>query len=404
MQTLSIKSFRHQFLELVSGTSVAMLLSVLLMPVISRLYLPINMGEYAVYVAISSIAGALSNLRLDLAVVLASEDSEGVQLVWLAIGSSVVVGALVFVSLSFYRPIDEFVIFSAVSVSLIGSVQTLAQWHSRARRYRVLATRNVIEKLTVLILGVVLGLVAMTQFGLIIGQTIGLIFSLVYFFSVSGLAAPRFSFSISLQTLRKFSDFPLKNFFSSALLLFSMYLPSLLFAHYYDKDILGHYNLVSRVFEMPIILIANTFSTVYYQHTSKMDLDERRRLFWSSTRTLIMIFAPIFIVTAIWSRELFPFIFGEQWGTAAEFSRWLAVFTMLRLLFVTQAPLLIVQRKMNMDLFISLVLFGTQVGGFLIGYSWFNSPHASVVTMTILGGAAYVAGLFVINKTLGSKA
>lgn len=95
------KSFRRQFIELASGSTLAQIFSFLLMPIVSRIYAPDEMGDYGLYVAISSIAGLLSTLRLDLAIILADENEEASGLLWLAISLSILAGIVVFPSLIF---------------------------------------------------------------------------------------------------------------------------------------------------------------------------------------------------------------------------------------------------------------------------------------------------------------
>src|SRR6185312_11483913 len=162
------------------GSSLAQVFSLILMPVISRLYSPHEMGDYALYVAISSIVGMLANFRLDLAVVLAADDDEGSRLVWIGLFSSLTIGLLSLPFLTLIREPSAFVVMTAVSIASIGSLQSLINWHSRRRRYRLLASRSASEKLIVLVLGVWLAWWGYSKFGLIVAQTIGTLYSVVY--------------------------------------------------------------------------------------------------------------------------------------------------------------------------------------------------------------------------------
>ncbi len=373
------------------------------MPVVSRLYSPSEMGDFALYVAVSSIVGILASLRFDLAVVLAKDDNEAARLVWLGLGCSLVMAAIAFAAMLPTQGLNLLSVCTGVSIFAIGSIQSLLNWHSRHQSYRVLATRNAGEKLLVLVLGVSLGFWGLTHYGLILGQTAGLGFSLTYFFLLSRLPRPQFPSLIWRETLNRFSDFPMKNLPSSTLMAMSLFFPSILFAAFFSKADLGQFNLSSRVFEIPINLIGYTFSTVYYRHASGVAAEDRQKLFKKSLYTLTLLFVPAFVLVATLGPLLFTWFFGEPWRSAGELTRWISPYTCARLLFVSQAPLLLVQRKLNLDLLISALLLIAQLTGFAIGYWHFNSLYMCVAWMSGLSGLVFLFGLQRIYSSLGKS-
>ena len=387
-------------MELATGSSLAQVFSLLLMPVISRIYSPKDMGDYALYVAISSILGVLGNFRLDFAVILAGDEEEGSRLVWLGLGSSVMVALLALLGLCLIREPGAFAYYTAASIGCIGGIQSLVNWHSRQKSYRLLSTRSAGEKLLVLLLGIGMGYWGMTQYGLIVSQTAGLVFSLLYLLLTAGLEPPRFARRLWVETLHKFSDFPLKNFLATVLVAFSMFFPSILIAANFEKAELGYYNLASRVFDIPINLIGYTFSTVYYKHTSTSSAPYRLKLFWKSLKLLAMVFLPAFFIASVWGPSIFKIVFGVQWAQSGVLAQWMAPLTAMRLFFISQSTLLLVQRKLGLDLGISLGLFVAQISGFLIGNYYYHSILACVVAMSALGVLVYLVGLSLIHRVL----
>lgn len=390
---------RAHLLKMMTGTSLAHALSFFLMPLITRLYSPFEMGDYALYVSITSIVGLLSNLRLDLAVVVAHNDEEAESLAQMATVSAFIVSFFTFLWLISDYGLTAFSALSAASVFFIGANQTLVNWFSRREGFSVLATRSVMEKLVVLALGLSLAFIGYTYIGLVAAQTLGLLASLGFLFWNSKINF-RVKWDEGFAALSRFREFPLASVASSGLMVMALFLPSVLFAEYFDKEKLGQFNLAQRVFEIPIILIGYTFSTVYYQHAQKTLKEDRLALFWRTSRKLLMIFVPPILLVGFTGAYLFPILFGQQWGLAGHLALWLAPYTAIRLMFVAQGPLLYVERRLRLDLMISGLLFISQIGGFYLGLALGDSVERAVQCMTLLGALAFACGLGLIWRTL----
>ncbi len=380
----------------------AQALSFLLMPLITRLYSPFEMGDYALYVSITSIVGLLSNLRLDLAVVVAESERDAAYLVQAAGSLAIGVGLASLAWLSVDFSSLRFAAFAAISIAAIGINQTLVNWLSRKQSFSQLATRSVLEKITVLACGLGLAYIGFTEFGLVAAQTIGLVISLIYMAWSSGLTE-KFNFSESLRVLSHFRAFPLQTVISSGLMVMALFLPSLLIAQNFDKSQLGQLNLTMRVFEIPIVLLGYTFSTVYYQHAQKTLAADRLSLFWRTTKQLSLFFIPPIMLVGVFGPYVFPIVFGDKWQLAGSLALWLAPYTAMRLLYVSQSPLLYVERKLKTDMFLSALLFASQIGGFYLGLEWIGTVTGTIQVMALLGSLAFAAGLFQIHKSLLSK-
>jgi O-antigen/teichoic acid export membrane protein len=398
--------FITKFLEYAGGMGLAQVVSLLLMPLIARLYGPAEMGVYAVYLAISSIIGNVASLRFDIAVVIAESEDEARRLVWSGFVFSTLMGAGVAVVLSLviqafalnFGPL--FVPMTALSVVFLGITQSLVGWHNRLHHYRRLSTRNTLERVMALGLAIVLSHHATGMNGLIVGQSVGFIFSAVFLLSTSKLGFSRGGFEAWKKTVVRYSDFPRKNLFTNLLNTFSIFGPSLLFAGFFARQGAGSYSLASRMLEMPITLIGNTFQTVYYPHVRGKSQTQRRSLFKRSLSILLLAGIPPVLVLMFWGESLFLMVFGPLWAEAGRTAVWLAPLTLVRIAYVSQSPLLLVNRKLNLELWISLSQCLAQVGGFFIGYALSGNFQQSVAWMAGLGIVTGVTGLLAIGRTL----
>lgn len=391
-----------------AGTSAAQILSFLLMPVITRFYSPSDMGVFAIYLAVSTVIGMLANLRLDLAVVQGADHAEGARLVWLSFAFSTLFAVLTGLGLWVLRSIEIVTSFSllligltALSVMANGFLQALVNWHSRHENFAVLGLRSGIERLFVLVMSLGLAWTLWRDLGLVVAQTLGLWLSVFYLWIRHPLPSWRLGFGHWVNTWQRFRDFPRTMFWSSLISLLAFYASSFLYNVAFTKELLGFFNLATRLLEMPINLIGFNFSTVYYRFVSQKELGEKRRLFWKSLRLLIAVFAVPFLVLGLWSPEIFAFVFGEPWRFAGELAQWLVPFGFVRLLFVTQSTLFLVERRLKLDLAISVLLFSAQILGFAIGYFGYGDFKMVVMAASLLSTLVYLIGLGMIGRMVG---
>jgi O-antigen/teichoic acid export membrane protein len=403
------QSFKRKFFHLAGGSAAAQALSLLLVPVLSRLYSPDEFGLFALYFAFSTVIGLLSTLRFEQGIVIAEFPDEAKGLVYLSLALSTLIGlGTLFFGfaawlLGLIGPAAESLIVPiALSVTATGTIQTLVNWTSRHQRFDYLGFRNVAERFLVIGSGILFGVIGFTRFGLIYAQIIGLCVSIGYLgFKALGFdSSERASFR---RVIRKYADFPKRNFFSTALSVGSSQIMAFLFGTFYLKQDLGQYSLANRIFEAPVTLLGNSFSTVYYQEMSQREAGDQKRLFVKSLRTMgVGIAVPILLV-GFAGPYLFQTIFGESWRLAGEMARWLCVLSCFRVLFVSQASLLLVKRQLHLDLLISFLLFVGQIISFAIGKWYADSILVTIEIMSLSGALVYLMGLTIIYSLLNRQ-
>ena len=84
--------FRH-FVELLTGTAAAQLITLALYPLLGRLYRPEDFGVLALFTTASAILGAVACARYDIALPI-SRHSARFAVFWLCVALSLVIGAV----------------------------------------------------------------------------------------------------------------------------------------------------------------------------------------------------------------------------------------------------------------------------------------------------------------------
>jgi O-antigen/teichoic acid export membrane protein len=182
-----------------------------------------------------------------------------------------------------------------------------------------------------------------------------------------------------------------------------MHLAPLLIGPAYGTSALGHFNLATRVLETPINLVANVFSTVYFQHFNRKPAQQRFRTFWKAILALSLAFAPPLLVLSLAGDTIFAFVFGEQWTFSGELARWLAPLALFRILFISQSSFFAIHRRLGLDLAIAVALIVAQVTGFALGFFTHESILDSIFYSSLFLVIVYASALFLIQRILGKS-
>ena len=401
------KSFRRRLFEFSFGTVIAQALSLLLMPVVSRLYSPDEMGEFAIYVSMSTILSIAANLRLDVPIVIAKTEDEALGLLALGQIAAAIFGVGLFAGLiaisswrglGFISPWLAFMI--ALSTYASATIQSFANFFNRHQWYKKLAARNAGERFLVLAGSIGLGWAGFRVYGLPVAQTVGLLASVIFFYLTAGSRRISRGRAELWQTLKAYGDFPRKNILSTLLNASSVYGAPLLFAFFFSKAELGTLNLASRVFDAPIYLVGNTFQSIYYRHVVEVSPSVRLQLFWRSLK-MLLIFGILPATIISWFGEpIFRAVFGEQWAQSGRLAIWLAPYTLLRLGFVSQMGLLLVHRRLSLDLGINSAQVAAQIAGFFLGYWLYGTVEMAVAGICVAGGLVHLLSLIFVHGML----
>jgi O-antigen/teichoic acid export membrane protein len=104
-------NFTKHVLILVSGTVIAQAISILVTPILTRLYTPEEFGLFAIFVAISSVLGSIANGRFELALLLPKVDKNAFEVFKLGLIINIVYTCIILLQIVFRtRNITRFLI------------------------------------------------------------------------------------------------------------------------------------------------------------------------------------------------------------------------------------------------------------------------------------------------------
>ncbi len=412
--------FVRDVVTLMTGTAFAQSLTIIITPVLTRIYTPGDFGVLGIYTSIIGILAVICCGRYELAIVLPEKDEDASNLILASLLWTVVSTATVLVIIIIWGEwvasilkspaITTWLWLLPINVLGLGLFQTLNYWNTRFKNYKRLATRQITQSSATA--SAQLGFGFLTKLGaggLIAGQLIGLFIAtsfLIKKFTIEDYVNVKRSLSVRelRKVAAKYKKYPIYSMLPSILDSLTVALPVMFFAKYFNLGITGQYSLGVRLLSLPASLIGAAVAQVYFQ---KIAVEYNRTgsiaaIVQQTCKALLMIAGPFCLIIMLLGPWLFTFFFGSNWTTAGEFSRILAPDIALR--FVA-SPLSIVFGAVNRQeisalwQLIALVITSASLGLSLTMHDAYRSISFLMVSDLLL----YSLYLFLIFRVSGAE-
>lgn len=399
--------------KLITGTALGQMITLLVSPILTRLYTSDDFGILAVYFSVASILSVMISLRLDMAVVLPSDEDEAVDLVLLGLIVSLVLSFfLLIIFLIFHNNIVElighpelgfYLYLVPLSTFFYGSYQVLSYWNSRIKKFNQLAISKTVKEMSTGIIQLSMGAIYYVgALGLVLGQIAGNAGAASYLFvKVFNQLRSRIITGIwkNLSSVfQKYKKFPLYTSWTSLVSSTSQNIPAILLAFLFSPATAGFYAIATRVLTVPSILIGNSVRQVYYQKAS--DLNNRGEsiinIFRKSTLYLSLIAITPMGIIIIWGEPLFRFVFGPTWGEAGIFGSILAIWLFFSFMNPPSTVTVLILGLNRLQLIFELLLLIFRVIAILAGYIFYNNVLMSLLFFSIVGAVYQISFIIFI--------
>ena len=386
-----------QILTLMSGTLMAQIIMLAFIPILTRLYTPSEFGVYSLFFTFSSIIGTVSSLRYDQAIMLPKSNRDAQALVFLSILLTLAVTSiLALVVIIFYDSFLEYfnqqaflVWLFPFSVMVIGIVQILNSYATRKEFYKKIASVKMVEAVTTVSTQGASRYFFMLD-GLIAGKFLSNLFSLYqllrYHLKKQTLQLKYLSRRRLRANSKRYENFPKYLSFSTLLNSLSQNVPILLFGSFFSPSVVGFYSLTTRVLQAPILLIADSTRSVFYQKASNMYArgEDITPLYFKTTIGLAKLFIVPMLIVLLFGPMLFEWFFGEEWRESGVIAQIVIVWFFFAFI---APPTSMMYNILNLQKFLlglQIVTLSLRVVGIVAGYYLFDSYMVSLILFTLI--------------------
>lgn len=331
-------SFYRQIGAASFGTILAQAISLLSVPVITRIYEPKDVGVYAIFMILPNIV--IPNLagKFDIAIPVPRSDAVARQL--LGLGAKCIVGItplLVVAAVLFrlFRP-DQQALGSVFFATMVPSYAALAASLVlmqfilvRTGDFFRLGLVRLILATTISLASIAFGLLGLESEGLILGACGGQAAALLLLgiWNKKWLQLRLLEWSKrTTYVLWRYRSFPAVNATTGIFNSLMLIVPFIGIAIYYDDQVLGWFELASRIAAAPIMLAGSIIGSVNARKVAELASTGRRsdrHVFKVMIRMWSIALAPMAIVL-LFGPEIVAVVFGEAWRQAGTYLQYLA--------------------------------------------------------------------------------
>jgi O-antigen/teichoic acid export membrane protein len=395
-------SFNKDILIVAFGTIFAQFITILISPLLTRLYTPEDFGIYGAYMSIVVICLTIASARYDLAIFIPKnfEDSKRILIISLLL-SCIFSCLLLFIMMIFknqliihfnLKAIEKWFLTIPVLVFLLSINQIYLHWLNKVKNYKSLNIYRIINSLIISFFNLIFGFLKFTTNGLILS----IIFtqSIIAFFSLQNIKTffKLYNFKRLIILATRYKNFPLYSLPSTLSGDIGAQMPTILLAYYFNVDIVGYYLLASKIITLPFSVIGNSISTVYKQTAiEEFNLTGNcEKLYIKTLKKLFIISIIPVLILMFGSSIIFTFVFGVKWKIAGTMASYLSVLAFFQLLSTPMADTILFINAQKIDLLLQFGRLLFSILSFVVG-GYFKSYELSIILFTITYSIYYIS-------------
>ncbi len=336
-------AFSRNVSVMLIGTVLGQMLSVLLSPVLTRIYGPVDFGTLGVYMSALNILVGLAALRYEIPLSTAATEESAVNMLALCAGLLVITTSLLalvayllperlLVTMGFGH-LESARLLLPTGFAFLGAYYVMMYFATRAQDFNSIARTRISQGVTGPVSQIGLGLLGGGVTGLTVGFIIGQSSGTLLLFKRQVLNRLSSLRLISWRGIRRlawqYRAFPLISSWANLIdTAGAGQLVYVLVAIFYPGGVAGYLFLAERVVARPLLMVSTSLLTVFMGEIGRtMTTDPallRRRFLQVSSRQFI--FGAAWVITADIAAWLaFPLIFGPSWADAVPYLLTLSV-------------------------------------------------------------------------------
>jgi len=371
---------------LVGGTVTAQAITLLAMPVSTRLYTPEHFSAISVFSALVGILSVAACLRFDAAIALPEDDEQAVNLLALALTAAAGTAILLFGVLLLLPPgafdilnvpaLIPYMWLVPVAVFITGAYLALQSWYIRQRAFGSIARSRAGQAVVAAVVQIGMGFLGIVPLGLVVANVLnygaGSLSLAVGVLTQERPLLKRVSWRGMGAAFKAYDRFPLFSIWAGLANALSNSAPLLIIVALSPGPEAGLLTLALFVLQAPMALIGNAVAQVYLSGAPEAHREGRLGVYTTDMFVgLMRMGAGPMVFAAIVSPAAFGLVFGAGWERSGVLVAWMAPWFLLQFLSAPIGNALHVtghQKTMMIFHLFGLVL---RVGGVLLaGLVW----------------------------------
>lgn len=419
IKTFRQSKFVRNVFAVATGIAAAQAISLAFMPFLTRLYGPEAFGALAAFTAILNIITPLATLGYATAIVMPKTQEGANTVARLSLVSAVIVSPVALIviyafqeqlaSLAGLSSEPNLLYLIPISLVLVALLSVANQAAIREGLFKAKSSSYVASTFIVNLGKLGVGYISATGITLIIF----LIISNLINYTMLMARVPKvgafdfrqwFGISGIRQAAFNYKDFAIYRMPQSILNAASLGLPVILLTNFFSTSAAGQYAITTLILGAPVMLLGNSVLEVFFPKITTLVRDNPASAFhmlWKSTLLMSVIGLVPFSIIFLWGDLILPWVLGEAWGRAGEYSQWIALWMFSVLITRPAVAAMPVLKLQGFLLVYEIIITVLRIGSISLGAT-LGGDLMAVTLFSVVNTIGYLSLLaFVLKKCKG---
>lgn len=393
------------------------LASLLLSPILTRIYSPDLFGVLGFFAATVMILVVVASLRYDMALPLAKSKEDAANLLGVCVGSLLLTTTILSLFIILlpedysnyvFGALKPYIVLLPVGFFCVGAYQIMVSYATWHHSFAIIAKTKIYQGVSSPVSQIALGLMNTGSWGLIAGFIIGNSAGLINMVSRLIIKPHDVIIHIKRESMlalaKRFSKFPLVSSWSA--LISAVGSNNLLLVAVpiiYSNTVAGFIFLTDRIIGRPLLLISTSILQVYIGEAAKAqstDPEIMRKRFLQITKNQFFIVSFWLAVINATASYFVPIVFGNEWSDAVIYIHILSIYYLPQMVMTPVAHTLQILEKQGVMAIWEFSRFIVILGGLVISYLQNYDPVQAILIYSISQATMVTILLFTMYRAV----
>lgn len=327
-------------MKMMTGTMIGQVISIVMVPIASRLYGAGLYGELAVFTSASSICTSVLGFGLAPAIMVEKSDYQSMQTYKLAVNLTNILVAIVALIAILLSPVIQFiqtslpywvmVVMLAFYVMTTNQINMLYSWLNRKGRYNVLLFNPIIAPLVNNGLVIILGLTGFKNVGLFVGLIVSQLVTLIHMFRKMDKIDYKLRKTDIKEIIQRNKDFILFQYPATMMNTVVGNLPVQILSACFGNVVVGYYSMAMKLLNIPSNIISTSMSRVYFREATNVHHSggNARAYTLKLCRLVMTIYLIPIVGILVLGNWAIPFFLGADWVPSVDYIKIMAIWNL----------------------------------------------------------------------------
>lgn len=331
MKKINLSNRMRNVVKISSGNIIAQLISIVTLPIITRMYGAEVIGAWTTINAIATILIYLCDLGLSQAIMVEREENViDLYCVVTTISTAICVFSFTVIILYYSVVLKQDTrtacinsIFAVVYTFTFRQVQTCYVWLNRKKDYNTLMKNPIINYSAIAIFSIIMYILGFKTYGYYVGTTLGQVLTLLHM--KRRLPKEMFCFSSERikSTITENDEFVKFQMPAQIAAQARQQLPNLLIGSLFGNKVLGYFSISQKLISIPVNFIGQALGKVFYQTLAELQRQGDNISYFvkrNMSRAMKVAFVPMVLFAAFGDAAIVMF-FGAEYSIGGTISR-----------------------------------------------------------------------------------